>query len=398
MRLRDAWPVAILCSMVALSAGAQPANQGWRIGADTQVSVRGRQDGLPTTGLVIDSFIAAQWGDRTQLIARPVSRGRLDGSWSHDLYQAGIRYQPPTRLPLRLEGGYALPVIGLGLQRSRPLEHDMGSFHAQYLTPLPSFEMGLPAVYSVTPTYPLVAIASLGASRWDVRLGVADASPTRLRGVFGHNDSPRAPQLVVGGGVTPVTGLRIGVTVVRGDYMREGESFTPTGEAASPAMHDYGSSYGVTFNATADHRMPGTDGLPDTVEVSGSTRGNLRATVSGLELEYEFGHTSIMAEWIRDVFETTGGQAVASSGFVRVTHALSPRWRVSGQYDVATPPEQSRVLAPDVRSLRLVEGLIAYRVTREVVVRGFFLTRRSFQDPDWDREAGISLAVSHHWW
>ena len=56
------------------------------------------------------------------------------------------------------------------------------------------------------------------------------------------------------------------------------------------------------------------------------------------------------------------------------------------------------MLAPDVGSLRLVEGLIAYRVTRELVVRGFFLTLRSFQGPDWGREAGISVSVSHDWW
>ena len=59
--------------------------------------------------------------------------------------------------------------------------------------------------------------------------------------------------------------------------------------------------------------------------------------------EYEFGHTSITAEWIRDVFETTTGRAVASNGFLRVTHALSPRWRIAGRYDVATPPDESAV-------------------------------------------------------
>ena len=160
MSLRATWRVTVLCAMVALPVDAQP-HQEWRVGVDTQVSLRSRQDGLPSTGLVIDSFIAAQWGERTQLIARPVSRGRLDGGWYHDLYQAGIRYQPPIGLPLRLEAGYALPVIGLGLRRSRPLERDTGSLDLQYVTPLPPFEMGLPTVYPITPSYPLVAIASL---------------------------------------------------------------------------------------------------------------------------------------------------------------------------------------------------------------------------------------------
>ena len=400
MSLRATWRVTVLCAMVALPVDAQP-HQEWRVGVDTQVSLRSRQDGLPSTGLVIDSFIAAQWGERTQLIARPVSRGRLDGGWYHDLYQAGIRYQPPIGLPLRLEAGYALPVIGLGLRRSRPLERDTGSLDLQYVTPLPPFEMGLPTVYPITPSYPLVAIASLGTSRWDLRLGVADGSPTRLRGVTRNNDSPRAPQLVVGGGVTPTTGLRIGATFVTGDYVRAAENPNPTGESGSQtggAPAGYLSYAEATFHATADHHVVPTYGDSETQETVSATGGNRRATVSGVELEYEFGHTSITAEWIRDVFETTTGRAVASNGFLRVTHALSPRWRIAGRYDVATPPDESRLFAPDLGSLRLVEGLIAYRVTRELVLRGFFLTQRSFYGPDWDREAGISLAVSHLWW
>ena len=270
--------------MVALPVDAQP-HQEWRVGVDTQVSLRSRQDGLPSTGLVIDSFIAAQWGERTQLIARPVSRGRLDGGWYHDLYQAGIRYQPPIGLPLRLEAGYALPVIGLGLRRSRPLERDTGSLDLQYVTPLPPFEMGLPTVYPITPSYPLVAIASLGTSRWDLRLGVADGSPTRLRGVTRNNDSPRAPQLVVGGGVTPTTGLRIGATFVTGDYVRAAENPNPTGESGSQtggAPAGYLSYAEATFHATADHHVVPTYGDSETQETVSATGGNRRATVSGV--------------------------------------------------------------------------------------------------------------------
>ena len=294
----------MLCSLVALPADAQPGRQGWRVGADTQVSVRGRQDGLPSTGLTIDSLIAAQWGDRTQLIARPVSQGRFDGSWSHDLYQAGIRYQPPTRLPLRLEAGYALPVIGLGLQRSRPIARDMGSFHAHYVTPLPSFETGLPAVYPVTPSYPLVAIASLGMTHWDLRMGVADGSPTRLRGVLRNTGAPRAPQLVVGGGVTPMTGLRIGATFVRGDYTDAEESVASTGSDPMPASYhhdpysDHDDPYsGATFGSTARHLPGEMDHVSPPEETVGSAGANRWATVSGVEVEYEFTSSATPPSW-----------------------------------------------------------------------------------------------------
>ena len=397
----------MLCSLVALPADAQPGRQGWRVGADTQVSVRGRKDGLPSTGLTIDSLIAAQWGDRTQLIARPVSQGRFDGSWSHDLYQAGIRYQPPTRLPLRLEAGYALPVIGLGLQRSRSIARDMGSFHAHYVTPLPSFETGLPAVYPVTPSYQLVAIASLGMTRWDLRMGVADGSPTRLRGVLRNTGAPRATQLVVGGGVTPMTGLRIGATLVRGDYTDAEESVASTGSDPMPASYhhdpysDHDDPYsGATFGSTARHlpgkwitshrqkrpsgRLARTDGQPCPASKS--------STSSRVRPHRHRGRVD--SRRVRD----DHGACCRLEPFFRVTHALSPRWRVAGRYDQATPPEASRMFTPDINPLRLVEGLVAYRVTRELVLRGFFLTRRSFQGPDWDHEAGISFAVSHHWW
>ena len=355
MQLRIVLPLALICSIPALPAGAQPSQPRWRVGGDTQVSLRGRPDGLAATGVVIDSLIAAQWDDGLQIVARPVSRGRLDGSWHHALYQLGVRYHPPTRFPLRVEAGFLPPVFGLGLQRSRALERDTGGLHPQDLRAIPGFEKGLPRLKSVSASYPLAAVAVLGVSRVDIRLGVADGSPTRSRGVMRSTNPPRAPQLVVGAGVTPITGLRIGMTVVSGDYLRADEAPDPS-------------------------------------------RGGRRATVSGAELEYEFGHTSIVAEWIRASFDTSGAAAIASSGFVLVTHALSPRWRVGGRYDVATTPDASRVFAPDLGSLRLVEGLVAYRVTRELVLRGFVVAQHSFQSSEWDHEAGLSLAVSHRWW
>lgn len=340
--------------VVAAEVRAQPSSPAWRFGADSQVGVTSRGTDPGATGVVVDSVLAAEWGSTLQLIARPVSRGRLQGEWSHDFYQLGARYQPTERLPLRIEAGYALAVIGLGVLRARPIERDTSSLDPQYVRPLPRFEPGLPTLWAVTPSYPLVAVASIGTPRYDVRLGVADGSPTRMRGVIRRGNPPRAPQAVIGAGLTPVTGLRVGITMVSGDYLTPAENPDPAG-------------------------------------------GGRRATLAGVELEYSFGHTAITAEWIRNTFEIPDGTAIASSGFLRVTHALSPRWRLSGRYDLATPPHQARTLAPPVGSLRSVEGLVGYRLTRDLVVRGFVLVERSFFETAWNPRAGVTFAIARRW-
>ncbi len=354
MTRRLSMTLLVVFSLATVSqAFGQSRPPAWRFGADSQIGMTSRGVDPSATGLVIDSFLAAQWGDDLHLVARPVSRGRVDGSWHHDFYQLGLRFHPRQSVPVRIEAGYGLPVVGLGLLRSRPTERDLSSLHPQYFTPLPRFEAGLPPLWSVTPSYPLVAIVSIGSPRWDVRAGVADGSPTRIRGVIRENP-PRAPQLVAGAGVTPTTGMRIGLTLVRGDYLTAPENPDATGRGRT-------------------------------------------ATVSGAELEYEFGYTTILAEWIRDVFETPTGRAVASSGFVRVTHALTPRWRLAGRYDVSTPPSESRELSSRVRSLRSLEGLVAYRIGRDLVLRGFVTADRSFFAPSWSPRAGLSLAIGHRW-
>src|SRR5258705_6560840 len=105
---------------------------------------------------------------------------------------------------------------------------------------------------------PLGAIVSASGPRWDVRGGVTDSSPARQRNVFGANRAPAASQVVVGGGVTPITGLRVGAAFARGQYR-------------SPAVSQTGLA------------IPGA-----------------RATVFTVEGEYAIGYTRISGEWIAD--------------------------------------------------------------------------------------------------
>ena len=350
---RCAWILPCLIALTSEPAGAQTDVPAWATGADTEVAVVFPVNDPSDTGIVLDTLAVLQWGNRLDIIARPVSRGSVSGDWRHDLYQLGVRYHRPGGLPVRLEIGYALSVVGLGVLESRPGERETSFLDPQYVRPLPPFDTSRPPVWSLTPSYPLVAIAAFGNTRWDARAGVADGSPTRMRGVLRANP-PRAPQLVVGGGITPVTGLRLGTTFVRGNYL------------------------------TSD-------------EVPEAPGGRL-ATVVALELEYEVGRTAIAAEVVRDGFEVSTGHAVAASGFVHVTHALSPHWRIAARYDHARPPSESHAFSSRIASLTSVEAAFAYRFARDLAVRGFVTADRAFYQTPWTGRAGFSLVLAQRWW
>ncbi len=60
--------------------------------------------------------------------------------------------------------------------------------------------------------------------RWDARVAVIDTSPLRTRRIFARTNPPRFTNVVVGGGVTPLVGLRVGGSLTHGGWQRAGES------------------------------------------------------------------------------------------------------------------------------------------------------------------------------
>jgi len=331
-------------------AAAQPV-PGPVFGGDVQVGTSALAGGgKMTASLVVDAFAAAEWKTVT-LVARPVSRRLASGDWRHDLYQLAARYERAGRLPVRVEAGYLAPVIGLASVRSRPgqvvpLEHA-----PHYFVPLPRLEPGAPPVRPVTTPYPLGVVAATGATRWDLRGGVVDASPVRRRGVIDSDGAHLAPQVLVGGGWSPATGLRIGATYVRGDYDRRGE---------------------------------------------GPTRVSRVASVAALELDLERRHTAITGELLRSSFDIAGGDVEALAGFVEVRHALSVRWTVAGRYDGAAAPRRLAAAGAIGSRLDAVQAAVSFRLTRDVAVRGGMLRERTYYEP-WHTAAGVGLVVSARW-
>jgi hypothetical protein len=342
--------VGWLALRVVQPAAAQPVPAPV-VGADVQIgtSALAGAGGL-TAAFVADTFAAAEW-PAVKVVVRPVSRRLASGEWRHDLYQLAVRYERASPLPVRVEAGYLAPVVGLASARSRPGQVVSLEHAPHYFVPLPRLEPGAPSVRPVTTPYPLGLVAATGATRWDVRGGVVDASPVRRRGVVDAGDAPLSPQALVGGGWSPATGLRVGATYVRGVYDRRGE---------------------------------------------GPTKVSRVASVAALELELERRHTALTGEIVRSRFEISTGAAAATSGFVEVRQALSARWTVAGRYDGAAAPRRPAAARLAGSRLDAVQAAASLRLTRDVAVRAGVLRERTYYQP-WHTAAGVGLVVSGRW-
>ena len=168
--------------------------------------------------------------------------------------------------------------------------------------------------------------------------------------------APAEPQLVTGGGVTLVDGLRIGAGFAHGVYRQR----TPTGSAV-PQIED------------------------------------ACATVFNLEGEYAVGYTRIAGEWIVDSFETASEPAVARGYLLEASQTLTPRWYVAGRTTRATTP----VFAAGVRVRRsggTADATIGYRATPEITVKAGYQGSRTYARQDWDHAAAVSIVWARRWW
>jgi len=162
--------------------------------------------------------------------------------------------------------------------------------------------------------------------------------------------------VVAGAGITPVVGLRLGVSLAHGDY------------------------------ATAD-------------EITRPSSTGRAVTMVGGEGEYEFGYTKISAEVLRSEFETFADPAVAYEWFVQGVQTVSPRWFVDGRQEgtSAPPPINGTVVGQRTR-LMMVEATAGYRVTPDITLRASYYTRKFYGALTWDQQVGVSVVWAHRWW
>ena len=279
--------------------------------------------------------------------------------WNHELYQAGVRYERASdrgRPAMRLELGYNVSPIGLGIPDTRPSLNPVIGPHLSYVSPMPAFDLTVPRVSAISQTYPLGAQVTLSSEHWDTRGALLNSAPTRNYSL-GRPGLPRqTPAFVAGAGVTPLTGLRFGVSLAQGLY------------------------------ATA-------------AEVTGSAPSDRSVTIVGGEGEYAFGYTKVSGEIVRSRFERSVGTAIAYEYFVQGVQTLTPRWFVAARHEsTLAPPLITATVVGSGTRLTIVETTVGFRVTPEVTLRSSYYTRRSYGVFAWDHQIGISAVWARKWW
>jgi len=342
---------AVVLAMPAL-VSAQQARPS-RLAIDTVAAIDETRDasGNYATGVTFDAIVSVDLGRGFEGIIWPiVQRQASSGDWSRDIWIATLRYERAGPIGVRIDAGLLPSPIGLAnLTVRRPHLNPTISQPSSLFTGLPALEIRGPRTNLLGAVYPFGGQVSVSGARWDARAALIDTSPLRRRGVFADPKPPRFVNIVVGGGVTPVVGFRVGASMTHGGWQRVGEI---------PA-------------ATVDRD----------------------ATVVTVESEFSFAYTKLSGEWVRDAIETGSGHRVASGWFVQGQQTLAPRWFVAGRVERMTSP---LVLPTGVQQQRLAgsEEVLGYRLTPELTLRVGHRARRGFGRPGFDHQVAVSLV----WW
>lgn len=350
----------VACAVVVFAVAAAPAS------AQTDLSQRISVEfaGAVNTGstdwndpfVFLDATATVRVGGDLDVVVRPYARRLPGGDWSKEMYQLQVRYQPPTRVPLRIDAGIISSPLGIIALEMRPDRNPVIGSPSYYFSPLPSFDGKFDRVQILSGGYPLGAMASLSGRRWDARAGVTDGTPARNRKMMSASRPPARPQFVTGGGVTPIAGLRLGA----------------------------GYAHGVYREAT-----PATASLPGTREAD--------ATVFNLEGEYSVGYTRIAGEWIRDSFETATTPAVARGLLVEAVQTITPRWYAAARATQTSTPMFAAGTRTR-RSARSAEGTVGYRLSPEITLKAGYQGSRTYTARTWTHAAAVSVVVFKRWW
>ena len=353
------WRLAAACTLAALVATPAFAQQATpsvlAVDSSASVDVTVDDSGNDVTGVFLDSLASVEIGRGLQAMVRPqVQRLGVTGEWNRQIWVADLRYERPGRVAVRVEGGYIPSPIGLANLTLRPHLNPTIAQPAELFMSIPSLEPRGPRVNLLTGMYPLGAQAMVSALHWDARVAVIDTSPLRLRRVFASPPRPNPPRfrnVVIGAGVTPFVGFRIGASVTRGGWMRAGES--PT--------------------ITADRD----------------------ATVATVESELSFRHTSLASEWVRDTLDTSLGNRSTSGWYVQGAQTLSPRWFVAARVERinTTLPLEDAVRQHFTAS----EQTIGFRLTPELTLRASHRLMERFGATEFGHTGAVSIVWYRRW-
>lgn len=353
---------AIICQAFLLpSATFAQQTVPSRLAVDTvaAVDVTVNESGDATTAITSDALVSFEFGRGVQFVSRPsLQRFAASGEWNAQVWLAALRYERSAKIAVRVDAGYVPSPVGMANLFLRPHTNPTIALPASLFVALPLVDVRGPRTTLLGAVYPLGVSATVSSVRWDARAAVIDTAPVRTRRVFADNAPPNPPRfanVVLGGGVTPIVGVRVGGTITHGHWERAGES--PSADSARPL------------------------------------------TIASVEADISYGHTRVQAEWTRDWFSVGTGKVTDSGWFAQGAQTLSPRWFVAGR--IERMEAEAIVAAPDVQSvlrqrqqLRGFEETVGYRLSPQLTLRASHRMRRSFGRDDFDHVGAVSLV----WW
>jgi hypothetical protein len=351
--------VALLTAL-ALLLGSAPAAaqqaQRSRVALDSVAAFDEAVDenGNFATGVVLDSVVSVEIGRGFEAFARPFLQRLASGEWNRQVWIASLRYERAAAVNLRIEAGLIPSPVGLANMMLRPHLNPTISLPSSLFTSLPPLELPSPRTTLLGVLYPYGVHATMSGARWDARAAVIDTSPLRSRRVFARTNPPRFTNVVIGGGVTPIVGLRLGASVTRGGWQRAGET---------PEVTD-----------------------------------DRSATVVTLESEYSFAYTKLAGEWVYDVLETGSGNESASGWFVQGQQTLTPRWFAAARVERMSAPGLTIDGTRQEQDFTGTEATVGYRLTPELTLRGSHRARKGFARPGFDHQATASVVWWRRWW
>ena len=358
MRTRFTLPIAlaVLLSVNAIPALAQERSLVGPPAIEAVASIANSSEAPLDPYLFFDLAATVPIGSHFGAVVRPYAHRLEGGDWSAEMYQLQLRYQSTTRIPIRVDAGIITSPLGLGTLELRADQSAPIKIPFYYYIPLPRFDRQNDGVQLMSGGYPLGAVVSTSGTKWDLRAGVTDSTPARSRNVFEADRPAAMSQFIVGGGVSPTEGLRIGAGLARGAY-----------RTVAPNSPDFGAAADATG-----------------------------VTVLNVEAEFAFGHSRFSGEWIRDRFESPLGPSVARGYFVQAVQTFTPRLFGTVQLVGASSPALIG-LSRDRKTMTSTEITAGYRLHEQLTVRGGYYASRHYFARERTHTAVASLVWAHRW-
>lgn len=352
---RVATALAALIALLASPVQAQDEASGGparRLAFDTVTAYQDffLEDSDWPMQVVFDAFAAVEVAPGWQISVRPLV-WRIRGEWDTLLDQASIRYEVRHGINWRVEVGKFSGPIGLGLTENRPnINAGMLWYYRPYYAPVPSMGADLPRASLISAIYPYGAQVAVSGTHWDARAAVIDRAPVEF---WRAEDGMRSANAVVGGGLTPRQGLRVGSAMAWGRYA-----------AARPE------------------------------------RPALSYRTVNVEAEFAHGYSSLSGEWVHSRFDAPGGDRVVHGWTAQAQRTVTPRLVLHSRMTRMHSPESPNSLLPVAVTRRYMslDTTAGVLLAPELTLRISHAAIWAFRPAPTDHQLGVAVVWARRWW